>query len=68
MTKSNFQLNLFAGLVLLMLASTTISAQEATAKSVKLAGQFVCSVCWLEADRKTTAYGTAADMDCAREC
>ena len=54
--------------MLLMLGSTSVSAQEATAKPVKLEGQFVCSVCWFEADRKTTAYGTAADMDCAREC
>ena len=68
MTKSKSRLILFAALVLLTQASTSISAQEANAKSVKLEGQFVCSVCWLEADRKTTAYGTAADMDCAREC
>ena len=51
-----------------MLTCTSISAQQVAAKSVKLEGQFVCSVCWLEADRKTTAYGTAADMECAREC
>ena len=51
-----------------MLGATTILGQETSANSVKLEGQFVCSVCWLEADRKTTAYGTAADMDCAREC
>jgi thiol-disulfide isomerase/thioredoxin len=68
MTKSNFLQALFSGLMLLMLGSTSISAQEAATKTVKLDGQFVCSVCWLEADRKTTAYGTAADMDCAREC
>jgi thiol-disulfide isomerase/thioredoxin len=68
MTKRKFQISLFAGLMLLMLASKSISAQETTAKSVKLDGQFVCSVCWFEADRKTTVYGTAADMDCAREC
>ena len=68
MTNPNFQLTLLAGLVLLMLTSTSISAQEVAAKSAKLEGQFVCSVCWFEADRKTTAYGTAADMDCARDC
>jgi len=66
--KHNFHRVLFSGLILLMLLSISISAQEPIAKSVKLEGQFVCSVCWFEADRKTTAYGTAADMDCAREC
>src|SRR5687767_10026949 len=68
MTKRKYQLSLFVALVLLTHASISVSAQETTAKSIKLEGQFVCSVCWLEADRKTTAYGTAADMDCAREC
>ena len=68
MTKLNLQLPLFAGWLLLILSSTSFSAQGDAGKSVKLEGQFVCSVCWLEADRKTTAYGTAADMDCAREC
>ncbi len=33
-----------------------------------LRGQVVCSSCWGEADRKTTAYGTPADMKCARLC
>ena len=68
MAIKNFRFALIAGLALLVLASTTTSAQEVAKKSIKLEGQFVCSVCWFEADRKTTAYGTAADMDCAREC
>jgi thiol-disulfide isomerase/thioredoxin len=51
---------------LLMVATAHAVAQRA--QTVKLEGQFVCSVCWFEADRKTTAYGTASDMDCAREC
>ena len=33
-----------------------------------LEGQLVCSECWFEADRKTTAYGTAADLQCAADC
>jgi len=33
-----------------------------------LTGQLVCSDCWAEADRKTVAYGTAADIACARDC
>ncbi|HKO59742.1 MAG TPA: TlpA disulfide reductase family protein [Pyrinomonadaceae bacterium] len=51
---------------LMLLMPAIISGQ--TSDSVKLEGQFVCSVCWFEADRKTTVYGTAADMDCARDC
>ena len=35
---------------------------------VTLRGQVVCSNCWGEADRKTTAYGTPADLKCARIC
>jgi hypothetical protein len=35
---------------------------------VTLRGQVVCSNCWGEADRKTTAYGTPADLKCARLC
>ncbi len=34
----------------------------------KLTGQVVCTVCWTEADRSKVAYGTPADMDCAKEC
>lgn len=68
MTKPTFKVALLVGLVMLLLTSTNISAQQIATKSVKLEGQFVCSVCWFEADRKTTAYGTVADMDCAREC
>ncbi len=37
-------------------------------KKVTLEGQFVCSECWFEADRKTTAYGTPADIQCAQDC
>lgn len=54
--------------LLLALVSLPVTAQPSSTKPVKLEGQFVCSVCWAEADRKTVAYGTAADMDCAREC
>ncbi len=28
----------------------------------------MCSECWFEADRKTTAYGNAADLQCAADC
>lgn len=33
-----------------------------------LVGQVVCSECWSEADRATTAYGTPADLECALDC
>jgi thiol-disulfide isomerase/thioredoxin len=31
-------------------------------------GQVVCSGCWSEADRTKVAYGTAADLECAKKC
>ena len=34
----------------------------------KLTGQVVCSNCWSEADRSKVAYGTQADLDCAKTC
>jgi hypothetical protein len=40
----------------------------AAQKPVTLAGQLVCSLCWFEADRNTTAYGTDADIKCAKDC
>lgn len=43
-------------------------AQEAGAGKVTLEGQLVCSLCWFEADRATTLYGTPADIECAKDC
>ena len=59
-----------AGLIalLLMLATVSAYAQEAPKETVTLEGQLVCSDCWSEADRKTTPYGTPADIACARDC
>lgn len=48
-------------------ASATPPDQAAPAR-VTLRGQVVCSNCWGEADRTTTAYGTPADLKCARLC
>lgn len=31
-------------------------------------GQVVCSGCWDEADRTKIAYGTPADVSCAKRC
>ena len=53
------------------LAAVTASqafAQDGKGAATTLTGQLVCSDCWAEADRKTTAYGTPADIACARDC
>ncbi len=52
----------------LMLASAVVRSQDASPGRVTLEGQLVCSECWFEADRKTTAYGTPADIQCATDC
>lgn len=57
-------------LISLIVALTAVTAfgQSNKPEMLTLEGQFVCSQCWSEADRKTTPYGTAADMVCAEEC
>jgi peroxiredoxin len=60
---------LFITLMLLLAATTGASAQDAQGSAVKLEGQVVCCAeCWAKADRKTTPYGTAADLEKAKEC
>ena len=55
--------------VLIACATTTsICGQGTKSAAVTVTGQLVCSDCWSEADRKTVAYGTAADLACARDC
>lgn len=49
-------------------ASAAPNSQDASTKRVTLEGQLVCSECWFEADRKTTAYGTPSDIQCAADC
>ena len=53
--------------VFVLLVVVTVMAAAQT-KSVRLEGQLVCSLCWFEADRNTTPYGTSADIDCAKDC
>ncbi len=60
--------NLLIVTALVALASSAASSQESATKRVTLEGQLVCSECWFEADRKTTAYGTPADIQCASDC
>lgn len=57
-----------AFLFLLFFLALVVPAQKKKVETVKLTGQIVCSACWDEADRTTTAYGTAADFECAEEC
>jgi thiol-disulfide isomerase/thioredoxin len=61
-------LSFLTAAVFVTLASTAARSQDAGTKRVTLEGQLVCSECWFEADRKTTAYGTPADIQCAQDC
>ena len=58
----------YIALLLLLLMTSATHSQETKPEKVTLSGQLVCSDCWSEADRKTTPYGTAADLACARDC
>jgi thiol-disulfide isomerase/thioredoxin len=50
----------------ILLSTASIFAQ---AKTEKLTGQVVCSLCWFEeTDRNKSPYGTTADIDCAVDC
>lgn len=55
---------LIPALALSLLVFAHVAAQE----RVTVKGQLVCSVCWTEADRKTTPFGTPADIECALDC
>jgi thiol-disulfide isomerase/thioredoxin len=53
-------------LTIILLSTVSIFAQ---AKTEKLKGQVVCSLCWFEEeDRNKSPYGNAADIDCAIDC
>jgi thiol-disulfide isomerase/thioredoxin len=53
---------------LLILPAVSGDVRGQNTKQVKLRGQLVCSLCWFEADRKSTPYGTPADIQCAKDC
>jgi thiol-disulfide isomerase/thioredoxin len=58
---------LLSGILLILIAMPVVLAQDAGA--AKLEGIIVCCEdCWLEADRKTTPYGTREDLDKAVGC
>jgi thiol-disulfide isomerase/thioredoxin len=60
--------HIFLALILISVLSPLTLAQDKNA-SVKLEGQIVCCEdCWAKADRKTTAYGTLADIEAAKQC
>ena len=56
---------LVAGVALITAANVRAQAAKQT---TTVTGQLVCSDCWSEADRKTTPFGTPADVSCARDC
>ena len=59
--------SLFLSLALTLCLFSIAVAQSPGA--VKLEGQVVCCEdCWAKADRKTTTYGTRADLEKAKEC
>jgi peroxiredoxin len=60
---------LFISLVFLLAVPMTAVAQGAAGGAIKLEGQVVCCAeCWAKEDRKTTPYGTALDLEKAKEC
>lgn len=61
-------LPLLLSVLTMVLIVGRVHAQRPVSESVTLEGQLVCSVCWFEADRKTTPYGDQADLKCAADC
>jgi hypothetical protein len=66
-TRMNLFLSSMVCLAVALFAVTTM-AQDKAASSVTVEGQVVCSLCWFEADRKVTPYGTDGDLKCAVDC
>lgn len=66
MKNSKVKFLLMAALVIT--AGWQVHAQDAKETNTTVTGQLVCSDCWSEADRKTTPFGSAADISCARDC
>lgn len=67
MSTKNILIQLLLITAMAAATASNIYAQGSKAMTT-LTGQLVCSDCWAEADRKTVAYGTAADIACARDC
>jgi thiol-disulfide isomerase/thioredoxin len=61
--------NLFILIAALSFSTVDVFAQTTARSAAKLTGQIVCCEdCWISADRRTTPYGTAADLAKAAEC
>jgi thiol-disulfide isomerase/thioredoxin len=61
--------NLFILLTALSFSTANVFAQTTARSGAELTGQIVCCEdCWVSADRRTTPYGTAADLAKAAEC
>ena len=58
----------FLFLPLILMLAISVHGQDSNGAKTTITGQLVCSDCWSEADRKTTPYGTPADIACARDC
>jgi thiol-disulfide isomerase/thioredoxin len=64
--KGLYMKRILGGLLLCLAITVQVAAQTA---SVRLEGQVVCCAdCWAKADRKTTPYGTRADLEKSKEC
>lgn len=60
---------LFLLFVLSLATVSVVIAQNTSSGPTKIQGQVVCCAdCWAEADRKTTPYGTAANLQKAAQC
>ena len=59
---------LILGFTLALSLLLSVVSFAANKRAVTLEGQVVCSVCWDEADRKTTPYGDDKDIQCAIRC
>jgi thiol-disulfide isomerase/thioredoxin len=67
MHKTNLSWKVVLFVSMTLVAATHVRAQAAK-QTTTVTGQLVCSDCWSEADRKTTPFGTPADVSCARDC
>jgi thiol-disulfide isomerase/thioredoxin len=65
LSRQSIRLPLFLCALVLVLS---IIAPAFAQNTVTITGQLVCSVCWSEADRKTTPFGTPEDISCAIDC
>jgi thiol-disulfide isomerase/thioredoxin len=55
--------------IFLLILGASAGAMAQAPGAIKLEGQVVCCEdCWLRADRKTTPFGTRADLEKAAEC